>query len=134
MARLSGGEPVFRRVANDLKARIEQGEFRPGQQIPREDVLAAQYGVARGTVRRANRLLEYACILEVRHGYGTFVRTAVEPDVVELAPQQKVTARMPTLEEQQDLEIPETTPVLVVVDPETPGMAYPADRVVLICP
>jgi DNA-binding GntR family transcriptional regulator len=132
--RLSGPGPVFRLLANHLKARIDAGEFLPGHKVPREDEIAASYGVARGTVRRATKLLEFEGILEVRHGHGTFVRQRVPPETVPLAPGQRVMARMPTLDEQQDLEIPETTPVLVVVDADGNGTAYAADRVVLHCP
>lgn len=134
MPRLSGTGQVYRLLANDVKARIEAGEFRPGKQLPAEESLAHSYGVSRGTARRAIKLLEYERILEVRHGHGTFVRQRVEPDIVELAPGMRVLARMPTLEEQQELEIRETTPVLVVVDADGSATLYPADQVVLHCP
>jgi DNA-binding GntR family transcriptional regulator len=133
--RISGTGPVFRRIADDLKARIEAGEFRPGSQLPREDTLARSYGVARATVRHAITVLEYDRILEVRHGHGTFVRQHVPPEFVDLERGQQVTARMPTLEQQQELDIAATTPVLVVLDADgAAGMAYPADRVMLRCP
>jgi DNA-binding GntR family transcriptional regulator len=115
-------------------ARIDAGEFQPGHKIPPEEDLAASYGVARGTVRRATRQLEYAGILDVRHGHGTFVRLQREPDVVPLVHGQRVLARMPTVEEQHELDVRETTPVLVVLDASGNGMAYAADRVMLQCP
>ncbi len=125
---------MFRRIANDIKARIDSGEFREGQKLPSEGVLADDYGVARVTIRRATRQLEYEQIVEVRHGHGTFVRQRTPPELNDLRPGQRVMGRMPTLEEQQELEIPETTPVLVVVDPDGSAVAFAADRVVLQCP
>ncbi|NKZ73516.1 GntR family transcriptional regulator [Rhodococcus hoagii] len=49
-----------------------------GERIPTEAELVEQLGVGRGTVREAVRALTYSGILEVRRGYGTFVRSDTE--------------------------------------------------------
>jgi DNA-binding GntR family transcriptional regulator len=44
---------VFMQLADDLEARITAGEFPPGSRLRGRALLAAQYGVAEMTVRRA---------------------------------------------------------------------------------
>jgi GntR family transcriptional regulator, hexuronate regulon transcriptional repressor len=60
-------------IASTLKERISAGEWAAGGQIPPERELAAEFGVARNTVRRAVEFLENEGTL-VRHvGRGTFL-------------------------------------------------------------
>lgn len=47
----------YREIAEDVASRILQGEFAAGSALPSENRLAAEYGVARGTVRRALAVL-----------------------------------------------------------------------------
>jgi len=62
-------------------------------------------------------------------------RRSQRPEIVELTRgPQRIMARMPTLDEQQELDMAETTPVLVVVDSDGNGMVYAADRFVLLSP
>lgn len=49
---------VYALLAGDLQERIRAGEFRPGTRLPGRGVLAAEYGVAELTVRRAVQELE----------------------------------------------------------------------------
>lgn len=56
-----------------LRARIEAREWRPGDLIPAEEALAADYGVARGTVNRALRDLAADGLVERRRRAGTRV-------------------------------------------------------------
>lgn len=60
-------------VAGDIEARIASGELKPGARLVNERELAAYYGVAYHTVRRAMRLLVERGLVEVVHGRGTFV-------------------------------------------------------------
>lgn len=66
--------PQYRRMATDLRARIDSGELRHGDSMPSEATLARQYGVARGTARQALAELEGAGLVEAVHGKGRFVR------------------------------------------------------------
>lgn len=45
-------------IADDLRRRIEAGEWRPDDVLPRMEDLSAAYGVARGTIAQAVRQLE----------------------------------------------------------------------------
>jgi DNA-binding GntR family transcriptional regulator len=66
--------PTYRAIAAGLRADIESGEVGPGDALPSESALAAQYGVARGTARHALAELEGAGLIESVHGKGRFVR------------------------------------------------------------
>lgn len=57
-----------------MRARIVAGEWPPGSAIPAEQTLAAEHGVALGTMRRALDLLSEQGLVERIHGRGTFVR------------------------------------------------------------
>lgn len=65
---------MFRRIADDLRARIESGELGPGQQLPTQLELVDQYEVARMTVRQAlNELVNEGLVIS-RRPQGLFVR------------------------------------------------------------
>jgi DNA-binding GntR family transcriptional regulator len=66
--------PLYRQVSEQLMAAIMGGQFAPGEALPTESALCAQYGVSRITVRKAlDELVERQLIVR-RHGVGTFVR------------------------------------------------------------
>ncbi|MCC8963992.1 GntR family transcriptional regulator [Bradyrhizobium sp. Pear76] len=68
--------PRYQRLRDDLAARINRNEWRPGDPIPSEAELGAHYGVAIGTVRKAIDQLVNDGVLERQQGRGTFVRRA----------------------------------------------------------
>jgi DNA-binding GntR family transcriptional regulator len=63
---------AYLQVADDLAARIGRGELKG--RMPAERDLAAEYGVAYGTIRRAMEVLRERGLVESVHGRGTFVR------------------------------------------------------------
>jgi len=77
---LAGHEPGLSRygaLAASLRARVISGEWPPGSAIPSEQTLAAEHGVALGTMRRALELLASEGLVERVHGRGTFVRAGL---------------------------------------------------------
>lgn len=70
-----GGGPAYTyaRVADHLAARIEAGELAPGARLPSERDLAAEYGVALGTARRAIVELRDRGLVVTLPAKGTFV-------------------------------------------------------------
>lgn len=73
-ARPSSSGPMFKRIADDLRARIESGELASGGQLPTQLELVEQYGVARMTVRQAlNELVNEGLVIS-RRPQGLFVR------------------------------------------------------------
>lgn len=63
-----------RQIADDLRARIDSGEFGPGARLPGEPALVKQYGVAKMTAGNALKLLVTEGAAYARPGSGTYVR------------------------------------------------------------
>lgn len=63
-------------IADQLRAAIANGSLRPGDRLPSEVQLAEEYGVSRGTVREAVRLLAAEHLVASTRGAmgGTFVQ------------------------------------------------------------
>lgn len=76
------GVPLYVRLAASLRARIGQGEWGIGARIPAFEELAAAYGVAMNTVRKAIELLVNEGMLASGRGRGTTVASS-EPRVLE---------------------------------------------------
>lgn len=69
-----GPGTASRQLANHLRALIATGELAPGDQLPSERTLAAEYDVARNTAREAIRQLAESGLVTSQHGKGVFVR------------------------------------------------------------
>ncbi|EJK83777.1 GntR family transcriptional regulator [Rhizobium rhizogenes] len=76
MTSLDDRLPRYQRLRDDLAARINRQEWRPGESIPSEAELSATYGVAVGTVRKAIDQLVADGVVERHQGRGTYVRRA----------------------------------------------------------
>ena len=59
---------LYQDVLERLMRRIESGEIRPGDQLPPERELMAQYGVGRPAIREALQAMERSGIVEISHG------------------------------------------------------------------
>ncbi len=70
-------EPAYAQLARILSAQIAEGVYRPGDQLPSEAQLVAQFGVSPMTVRRAINILVDRGIVSTAQGKGTFVRGLV---------------------------------------------------------
>src|SRR5688500_9437636 len=68
------GQSRYGALAAALRQRVVDGDWPPGTALPAETSLAAEHGVALGTMRRALELLAEQGLIERRHGKGTFVR------------------------------------------------------------
>ena len=66
--------PRYQRLAQTLRDEVVNRRWRPGEQIPSENMIAERYGVAPGTARQALAQLVDEGLLERQHGRGTFVR------------------------------------------------------------
>jgi GntR family transcriptional regulator len=66
--------PLQVRIADDIRAKIETGEYAPGQQIPILGAIAAEYSCSGAPVRAAIEALKQQGLLITRQGKGTFVR------------------------------------------------------------
>jgi len=66
-------QPLPARLADELRARLNRTEWRPGDRLPTEAELVEEYGVSRPTVRQALKVLEAQGLVQIHHGRGTFV-------------------------------------------------------------
>src|ERR1700738_4303274 len=76
------GEPMHRRITDELKQRIESGELRGGEQLPTELELRETHNASRNTVRDAIKSLIVQGLVETHPGRGTFVTQKIEPFVI----------------------------------------------------
>jgi GntR family transcriptional regulator len=82
-------DPMYRRIAEDLRRQIESGDIAPGAQLKSEVELREEYGqdgkeVSRNTIRDAIKLLVARGLVETRPGQGTFVLRKMQPFVTKL--------------------------------------------------
>ncbi len=72
---LEGSEPspLWRQVAEAIRAHVESGRWAPNQRIPSERELSARFGVSRNTVRQAIAQAVSGGWLRRVNGRGTFV-------------------------------------------------------------
>ena len=77
-------QPMYRHIADDLRAQIMDGRLEPNAKLPTEGDLSSTYDASRNTVREAIRRLTDEGLLESRPGQGTFVATKADPFVTEL--------------------------------------------------
>jgi GntR family transcriptional regulator len=65
--------PLYYQLEILLREKILSGAYAQGDQLPTEDVLIAEYGVSRITVRQALSALADDGLIERRQGRGTFI-------------------------------------------------------------
>lgn len=63
----------FRRVADEIRASIQRGDYPRGSALPREDELADQLSVSRATVNDAIRVLVAEGLVRIHRGKGMYV-------------------------------------------------------------
>lgn len=73
--------PVSQQIANQLRAAILTGRYKPGERLPSQNELADRYDVARETVKAALRMLRDERLIVTRQGSGAFVRAQTERPV-----------------------------------------------------
>ncbi|WP_019810885.1 FadR/GntR family transcriptional regulator [Saccharomonospora halophila] len=67
------------RVVAGIKERILAGDLAPGEQLPSENTLIAEYGVSRTVIREAVTRLRAEGLVETFQGRGSFVLALPEP-------------------------------------------------------
>jgi GntR family transcriptional regulator len=77
-------EPLYQRIAEDLRKQIDDGTLAPGSLLPTEIELGERYVASRNTVRDAIKRLTGQGLIETRPGQGTFVTMKVDPFVTVL--------------------------------------------------
>jgi GntR family transcriptional regulator / MocR family aminotransferase len=65
--------PLYQQIANRVRAMVAAGQLAPGARLPSARALAAQLGIARGTVDTAYELLAGEGAIQARGSAGTIV-------------------------------------------------------------
>ena len=68
-------QPKYRQIADELRARMESGEYPPDSLLPSKAELMKRYRVALNTVNNALGELRCHGLIETVHGVGTYART-----------------------------------------------------------
>jgi GntR family transcriptional regulator len=66
--------PLSLQLADALRAEIQEGQRRPGSQLPTESEFQHAYGVSRTTIRSALATLAAEGLVVTRKGFGSYVR------------------------------------------------------------
>jgi GntR family transcriptional regulator len=66
--------PKYAQVIDEIRRRIESGEYPPGSLLPSEHQFSEEFRIARPTVVRALRVLRDDGWIETQQGKGSFVR------------------------------------------------------------
>jgi GntR family transcriptional regulator len=72
--------PKYAQIADIFRQRIARGTWAQGVRLPANELLAAEFGVSRVTIRQAVDLLTRDGIVEAQQGRGTFITGTVKQD------------------------------------------------------
>jgi len=75
----------YREIADDLRGRIDDGEFSAGRLLPSESELSGAYNASRVTIRKALEALRADGLVSSRQGFGWFVVDTVQQPLAHLA-------------------------------------------------
>jgi DNA-binding FadR family transcriptional regulator len=78
---------LYEYVVDDLGLQIIKGDYLPGETLPNEDALCKEFGVSRGVLREAMKVLIQKGLIESRPKTGTLIRPCscwnlFDPDVL----------------------------------------------------
>ena len=68
-------------VINKITSMIQNGDLKPGDRLPPQDVLADHLGVSRTTLREALKELSFRGLIICKHGIGTFISSGLVSDL-----------------------------------------------------
>lgn len=116
-------EPLHLRVASLIAQQIDRGVLGPGDRLPKEQELAAQFNVGRNVIREAIACLRADGVLGSRQGVGAYVlasheRQSFRIDPLQLREQENIHA---LLEMRLPLEVQAAG---LAADRRTPAQSY----------
>jgi DNA-binding GntR family transcriptional regulator len=124
--------PLVAQLAQLLRATIHAAELAPGDKIPSENELVAEYRVSRATANRALAVLADEGLISRRRGTGSVVLSVSVISEVHPAPGARISARLPSTGERDSVGAGLWVPVLTVAEPGWPERLYPADSVIIL--
>jgi DNA-binding FadR family transcriptional regulator len=109
---------LHRDAVDELLGGIVSGQYEAGRLLPKEELLAEQFDISRGTAREALRALEERRVVTVRHGRGALVRPAEEWNVLD-----PVVARALASGRKRREFLGEVQALRLLLEPEAAGLA-----------
>ncbi|WP_432135137.1 GntR family transcriptional regulator [Streptomyces sp. bgisy154] len=79
---MSNEPPLYLRVAEELRARIESGELPAGTRLPSVADISRQYGGSNSVATGAYKVLVEEGLVVSRHGAGHYVRSSETPELL----------------------------------------------------
>src|ERR1700738_1645180 len=95
--------PKYAQVIDELRRRIDSGEYPPGSLLPSEHQLSDEFQIARPTVVRALRVLRQNGWIETQQGKGSFVRA--RSPLADMAPLRRGQAELDRIEAKEAGEL-----------------------------
>ncbi|WP_375001990.1 GntR family transcriptional regulator [Aeromicrobium sp. CTD01-1L150] len=77
----TSAEPPFEQIRRQIASGADEGSLAPGHKLPTVRQLAADLGLAAGTVARAYRELESDGVIQTQGRRGTFIASRLLTDV-----------------------------------------------------
>lgn len=124
--------PLYKQLADLLRARIHSGDLAPGARLPSETTLGQTYGLARPAVRAAILLLRSEGLVTTARGLGTHVRERVLRQRVTLRTGDRLTTRSPSDRERATLDLDDGVPVLEITRADGSAELHAGDLVEVI--
>ncbi len=75
----------YEEIAEDIKSKIEVGEYLPNDQVPLEKEMCEKYSVSRITIKKAMDQLVMKGLVVKRRGSGTFVKDIDNKEVYDIS-------------------------------------------------
>lgn len=123
--------PVYRQVADDLRAQILDGTIPAGEMLLGEARLATEYEVGATSIRNALTVLRAERLIVTEQGVGSRVRAADDRRTVKIPRGARITVRAATEVERRRWGLAEHEPVAVIETGDGTEV-LPAYRVVLV--
>jgi DNA-binding transcriptional regulator YhcF (GntR family) len=123
--------PLYKQLADALRAQIEDGEYPPGSRLPGEDALGRSHRVGRETVRQAVAILRNEGLVTTARGRGTIVRAPHRRTAVGVGRGRRIVARMPSSRERHQFGLDEGEPIFEIHQPDGHVERHPCNRVEL---
>jgi GntR family transcriptional regulator len=74
MADMEFAPPKYAQIVTELRRRIQNGTYRPGEMLPSESQLVREFASGRTTVVRALQILQHDGLIDREHGRGSYVK------------------------------------------------------------
>ena len=75
--KLADDKSIVDKIMIEIKSSLIQGDLKLGDKLPSERELTEKYGVSRGAVREAVKMLVALGVVEIKRGDGTYITKKV---------------------------------------------------------